>query len=213
MILQPLLLLALLTTVSCFVSNYDHITRRKLLSQLHIGDNKGGSFISLIRDPGLSAGAGLAGLLILIVNRFVAIDTLEVSDLQSRADLISTIACSSLLLNVLSESDIVTRDRDAVALFGYALKEPMILTNSEKEKEVIKWIIQTILNNTPATSVHVIRNMKCVGRGGVIGNDDDSNSVQFNMKNMNILAKSLQNNEEIYLPDLQILPGIYFRIL
>ncbi len=207
--LLPLLLLVPLTTVSCFVSNYDCINRRKLFSQLRVSDNKGRSFMSLIRDPGLSVGAGLAGLLILIVNRFVAIDTLEVSDLQSRADLISTIACSSLLLNVLSESDIVARDRDPVALFGYALKEPIILINNEKEKELTKWIIQTILNNTPATSVHVIRNMKCVGRGGVIGNDDDSNSMQFNINNMNILTKSLQNNEEIYLPDLQILPGMY----
>lgn len=204
MIAQLLLLLILLSDASSFVTKFKYKRNQKL--QLY--DNKVGSLVSIIRDPGLSVGAGLAGLVILVVNRFIAIDTLEVSDLQSRADLLSTIACSSLLLNVLSESDIVARDRDPVALFGYALKEPKVLTNNEKEKELVKWIIQTILNNTPATSVHVIRNKQFIGRGGVIGNDDDLNSLKLEIENMKILTKALQNNEEIYLPDLQILPGM-----
>ena len=66
-------------------------------------------------------------------------------------------------------------------------------------------MITSILSTTPATSIHVMINGKVIGRGGVIGNSDNK-SETINVSNMPILKKALVN-KEVYLPDLQILPG------
>ena len=60
------------------------------------------SLLQSIRSPGLSIGAGVTGIFVLLANR-LSVDLDKVTDVQSRADIISVIACSALLLNVLSE--------------------------------------------------------------------------------------------------------------
>ena len=57
------------------------------------------------QSPSLSIGAGITGVFVLLVNR-LCVDLDKVTDVQSRADIISVVACSAVLLNVLSESDI-----------------------------------------------------------------------------------------------------------
>ena len=181
---------------------------------------------NLFTDSSFSLGAGIAGFIILLGNRLLAIDSLDVSDVQSRADIISVIACSALVLNAISESDIETKTRESVSLFGFALTEPLLLKTDnmissdgglsvidvDKLYDTTLWLIKSILGNTPATSVHVVINDRCVGRGGVVGKDDaltlDIGKDKNNFKsNMPILQKSLINGDEVYLPDLQILPA------
>ena len=190
--------------------------------------NNGNDNNNPFADSGFSLGAGVAGLFILLGNRLLSIDSLDVSDVQSRADIISVIACSALLLNAISESDIETKEREKVSLFGFALKDPLILKtnfridgggglyikNVDKIYDNTLWLINTILGNTPATSVHVVVDDICIGRGGVVGKDDalslDIRAVKDGSNNGNkmaILQKSLDNSEEVYLPDLQILPA------
>lgn len=89
---------------------------------VHMSDslkNQGGddsNLLTTLTQPAVSIGVGVAGLLIILFNRLVLSDLLSVSDMQSRSDLISVMACSAVLLNVLSEQEIATKDRDKVAL-------------------------------------------------------------------------------------------------
>lgn len=173
---------------------------------------------SLVRSPGLSIGVGVTGIFILLVNR-LSVDLDKVTDVQSRADIISVVACSALLLNVLSETDIEARDRSPVALMGFALPSPVLASGdalNDLQRNAISWAIDTILRTTPATSVHIVRNLnEVVGRGGVIGLDDDR-SPSFTLggqteaelqAKMGIFYKAVSTGEEVYLPDFQILPG------
>ena len=162
-------------------------------------------------------------------------------------------ACSALLLNVLSETDIRARDREPVALVGYALPEIWIGGGAEgvsgvvgaieenkqqvrvgaieennqqaqqqqqqqlvtQQNQALVWCIKTILRCTPASSVHVIMeggkelsDGTVLARGGVVGlGDKRSSSVLQGMERMNILNKAISDGEEVYLPDIQILPG------
>lgn len=161
-----------------------------------------------IKSSGLSIGAGVAGIFILLANRLTQ-DMEKVTDVHSRADIISVVACSALLLNVLSEQDIVARDREPVALMGFALKVPLLDEQSLPsiaQREGTRWFIQSVLDATPATSVHVLIAGSVVGRGGVLG-QGDSRGPGLDLPSMSILRKALTQGEEVYLPDLQILPG------
>ena len=165
------------------------------------------SLTDLINSPGISIGAGVAGIFVLLANRLAFGDI--ISDVQSRADIISVIACSALLLNVLSEQDITARTRDAVPLVGYAMKSPLISETSGEQSKVksdaLSWCINTILKATPATSVHIILNNNFLARGGVVGMGDDRVSLEINnFSKMAILQKTVNNGEEVYLPDLQV---------
>jgi len=161
----------------------------------------------IVNNPSLSLGAGVAGIFVLLGNRLAFGDI--VSDVQSRADIISVIACSALLLNVLSEQDIQTKNRDPVPLVGYALRTPLIKADLPSTlSSSLEWCIQTILKTTPVTSVHVINKTDFLAKGGVVGMKDDRiNFAVNNIERMTILQKTLKVNEETYLPDLQILPG------
>jgi hypothetical protein len=175
-------------------------------------------------------GAGSVGFIVLLANR-LSVDLDKVTDVQGRADILSVLACSALLLNVLSESEIEAKERTAVPLMGYALPSPIIASIDGVGKDnnvnadvngfmsgvqgrAVAWAIDTILRTTPATSVHVVRNVnEVVGRGGVVGLDDDRMSPTLTLggddiaTNMGIFYKAISTGEEVYLPDFQILPG------
>jgi hypothetical protein len=164
------------------------------------------SIFQIANNPKLTIGAGSLGFFILLVNRLL-LPLEAVPDTQSRADIISVLACSALLLNVFSEQEFDTRERDAVALFGYSLEQPMLDSSIPKEnKDSILWAIKTLLGQTPSTSVHVFSGSNVLGRGGVIGYTDQR-APSIDISSMGILKKSMNNKEEVYLPDLQILPG------
>ena len=167
-------------------------------------DGEGPSLSKLFNSPILSIGAGVGGMILLLINR-LGLDVMMVSDVQSRADIIAVIGCSALLLNVLSEQDISARNRDPVPLVGYALKNPSIAEGTlPSVSSAITWCINTVLQTTPVTSVHIIEGSKVLGRGGVIGSGDDRTSILQNLEKMPILGKTLQLGEEVYLPDLQV---------
>ena len=144
-------------------------------------------------------GAGITSVFVLLVNR-LCVDLDKVTDVQSRADIISVVACSAVLLNVLSESDIEARDRLPVPLMGYALPSPLLagdeVLNMEQRKTAL-WAIETILKTTPATSVHIVRDQKhVVARGGVIGSKDDrAPSFTLDAK-MNIFDKAIAEGKK-----------------
>ena len=167
-------------------------------------DGEAPSLSKLFNSPILSIGAGAGGMILLLINR-LGLDVMMVSDVQSRADIIAVIGCSALLLNVLSEQDISARNRDPVPLVGYALKVPLIAEGMlPSVSSAISWCINTVLQTTPVTSVHIIEGSKVLGRGGVIGSGDDRTSILQNIEKMPILGKTLQLGEEVYLPDLQV---------
>jgi hypothetical protein len=167
------------------------------------------SLATFLESPILSIGAGVGGIVLLLINRLgLGFDI--ISDVQSRADIIAVIGCSALLLNVLSEQDITARNRDPVPLVGFALKSPLIAEDlNPKLKVAVEWCVNTILQTTPVTSVHVISPASTVwGRGGVVGQGDDRTTSSLKgIDKMPILQKTLKLSEEVYLPDLQILPG------
>ena len=102
-----------------------HVHRIRRHARAGAGDDGGDapSLASFLASPALSIGAGVGGIMVLLVNR-LSLDL--VSDVQSRADLIAVIGCSALLLNVLSEQDITARSRDPVPLVGYAMPSPWV---------------------------------------------------------------------------------------
>ena len=154
-------------------------------------------------DQNVSLGAGVAGMLLLLVNRLtVPLET--VSDVQSRSDIISLIACSALLLNVLSEQEIVTKERESVALVGYALTAPIVQQSlSMQAQDASKWLINSILSSCPVSSVHILHGNQIVGAGGVVAFDDEKLPA-LDLGANSIISKALTKTEEIYLPDLQV---------
>ena len=166
----------------------------------------GFSFIQSLKTNTFSLATGSLGITLLLVNR-ISIGLEGVSDLQSRADLLAVVACSAVLLNALSETEIEARDREAVGLVGYSLRKPVVFTPKNDGGNEIEWLCNTVVGPTPATSLHIIDSQGKVScRAGVVGMGDTLEDDNIDITNMPILQKAL-NGEEVYLPDLQILPG------
>ena len=140
-------------------NNNNNIILNMMKSDNNNNNNNDLDIFNLISNQTFSLWAGVIGIFVILFNR-LSIDLEKVTDIQSRADLISLIACSALLLNVLSEQDITARDRDAIALVGYSLKEPLIYDNNERNNKLMKWLIKSILSTTPVTSIHIMINGK-----------------------------------------------------
>lgn len=155
-----------------------------------------------MRDPNIGLGAGVVGILILLVNRFTIN---EITDIQSRADIISVLSCSALLLNALSNQDIEAREREQVPLVGYAVGKCLV-------DDLLPPIVQdtlskgcdSILKHSPCKSVFVLWDGKVVARGGVLGSSTDLKSTTFDIERMPILRESISSRTEVYLPDLQV---------
>ena len=170
-------------------------------------EEKSSSLFDLIKSPGISLGAGVVGIFALLANR-LSVDLEKVTDVQSRADIISVIACSALLLNVLSDQDIAARERDAVPLVGFAFKDPLVgPTLSTNRASAAKWLLKAALASVPVTSVHIISGATIIAAGGVVSSSDKGGLGELSTGAMTILNKAINNGEEVYLPDLQILPG------
>jgi len=148
---------------------------------------------------------GSAGLITLLMNRLLT--GLEaVADGQSRADLIGVVATSGVLLEWLSNQEIERRERDPVPLAGYALKTTEISSNvREAVYPIIKWLTDSILAINFITSVHVILDDTFIARSGVVGYDDRNTIYDFTK--LPILSSVISSRKQVYLPDLQILPG------
>lgn len=160
-----------------------------------------------INSPNIGIGVGVLGILGILANRLsVSID--YISDVQSRVDLLGIIGCAAVVLNAVSEQEIEIKERDAVPLVGYALKDPVVEDSLDNQsKSILLWAIETLMNTTEITSVHIIDSDRVIGRGGVIGREDNMSKSTLEIQGMPILMNAIMKSEELYLPDLQILPG------
>lgn len=211
-------------------------------------------FLKFSVSPEVSLGAGLAGLFIVPFNRLFLADAqfdpltsdpmaLAASDIQSRSDILAVMACSGLLLNVLSEQDIVTKERDKVALAGYSIATPWIAskrkvdTVHDADRDLddrlnkLRWLLRSLLpanksnetsiNSNLITSVHIFdRNLHLVAVSGVVSIAcaqqilKRNSPVEASQDPTPILRQALDENREIYLPDLQVsnYPGILLSL-
>ena len=172
----------------------------------------GSSVSSVLRNPTTSLILGGAGLGVILVNR-LSIELEQVSMIQSRADIISVIACSALLLNALSESEVQMRDRDAVTLSGFSLQNPVLnkVALADNNSEKLKWVCRMVVEAAEwITSVHIITQEGVMARYGVVTSGDNGSVTEIPLAKVDgpILKKAFgEAGEEVYLPDLQILPG------
>ena len=166
-----------------------------------------GDIVQFLNGQGFTYGTGAVGLIAILVNRLSVLDE-SVSDFQSRLDLISVMACSALLLNALTTQEIETKERDNVTLVGYSCINPVI--NPSIESTIVGdtswWLCNIIMKGVQGvTSVHIIQKDQILARCGVVGAGDDRN--EGIIRKGKILTKALEEREEQYLPDVQILPG------
>lgn len=211
-------------------------------------------FLKFSVSPEVSLGAGLAGLFIVLFNRLFLADAqfdpltsdpmaLVASDIQSRSDILAVMACSGLLLNVLSEQEIVTKERDKVALAGYSIATPWIAskrkvdTVHDADRDLddrlnkLRWLLRSLLpanksnetsiNSNLITSVHIFdHNLQLVAVSGVVSiacaqqTLKRNSTVEASQDPTPILRQALDENREIYLPDLQVsnYPGILLSL-
>lgn len=203
----PLLALLLLAVASAFVRPPPFARIRIPIAPAPIDASARLALIPLRASKlaDASIGAGATGILILIANRLFNMDA--VTDVQSRADILSMIACSGLLLNAFSEQEIKARDRDPVALMGFSLREPLVSEEvGGRARAAFAWLSGSVIRSTPATSVHVFDGDRLLSQAGVVSADPSKGPVSLRPVRP-ILAGALADREEVYLPDLQILPG------
>lgn len=100
-----------------------------------------------------------------------------------------------------------------MALLGFALREPFIASNvSEELKSKFQWISNAILRNTPCTSVHIFKKKEKEGvillsQAGVVSADPLKFPPSLPTKQPILQGIISEEEREVYLPDLQILPG------
>eukprot|EP01039_Chlorochromonas_danica_P011008 gene11008-12256_t len=166
----------------------------------------GSAIFNVLLDPQVSLGGGIAGMMIILINRLSCGDV--VSDLQARADILGVMASSALLLHLLSKQDIAARERDIVSLLGYALPEPQCSDELlPYHQSRLRWLMNTLLQHTPVNSIWIVNERgEYMGGGGVLSMSPHRMAA-VKVDAMPILSKALQQREEVYLPDLQILPG------
>lgn len=146
-------------------------------------------------------------MLLLLANRLtVPFD--QVADTQLRMDIITVIACGGVLLNALSEQDITTRERDKVSLVGFYLKDVAFdgtVIAQQSQKQAIEWAVDTLVRSTPTKSVCIIhKSSKIVAKAGIVASKE---METVSPETSPILRSSAISFEEVYLPDVQILPG------
>jgi len=127
------------------------------------------------------------------------------SDIQSRSDILSVMACSALLLNVLSDQDFTTRERDKVALVGYSFKVPYLASKAAAIADQLTWLLSSVTKIEPVTSVHVFDDdFNLLGATGVVHSTFARNIPSGLLDKSPILTQALDENQEVYLPDLQV---------
>lgn len=163
----------------------------------------------------VSLGAGVAGLFIILFNRVFLADfaneistdslAMAASDIQSRSDILSVMACSALLLNVLSDQDFTTRERDKVELVGYSFKSPYLAPKAGAISDQLTWLLTSVTKIEPVTSVHVFDgDFNLLGASGVVHSSFSRNIPSSILEKSPILTQALDENQEVYLPDLQV---------
>lgn len=138
---------------------------------------------------------GLGGGLLLI-NR---LSTLQLTESQSRSDVLGVILSAVLILIGLIWQQVQPRSPDAVTLIG---KEGMELADdlSDEVKTELAWSSHLLLTNTVTRSLVVYYDGKVLIRRGILG-------ANSQVKPGNILERVLTTQKPIYLVNLNLYPG------
>lgn len=94
-----------------------------------------------------------------------------------------------------------------MALVGFALKEPKVAPGTEAVLSArLSWLAKTAIRDTPATSVHVFQGDSVLCQAGVVS-AESAETFTLPSARRPILGEAATTGQEVYLPDLQILPG------
>jgi Cofactor assembly of complex C subunit B, CCB2/CCB4 len=138
---------------------------------------------------------GIAGTLFLI-NRLT---TVELTESQSRSDVLGVILSAVLVLIGLIWQQVQPRSPEVVTLIGeegFELSPEL----SETAKTELAWASRLLLMNTVTRSLVVYYQGQVLLRRGVLGTNPE-------VKPGNILKRVLETQKPIYLVDLKVYPG------
>ncbi|MBD2437203.1 cofactor assembly of complex C subunit B [Nostoc sp. FACHB-110] len=139
---------------------------------------------------------GGLGAILLLINRVL---TPELTESQSRGDVLGVILSAVLILTGLIWQQVQPRSPDAVELIG---EEGFILATDlpEAVKTELAWASHLILTNTVTRSLVVVYQGKVLLRRGILG-------LKSEVVPGPILKRVLEKQQPIYLVALNVYPG------
>jgi hypothetical protein len=164
---------------------------------------------------------GIAGLVLLLISRFVDVEETEFSverlGVETRTNLLAVLAIGAVLLNGFSKLDVETATAEKVVLDGTNIPEPTFITAGSTALNVpaddVSWVLRSTCAATPANTAAVVsRNSasqwKPIAFVGMVPPNLLLQEPEL-PETTPILNRFLQSNNllESYLPTLQALPG------
>ena len=140
--------------------------------------------------------AGGLGSILLLINRFT---TLNLTESQSRSDVVGVILNGVLILVGLIWQQVQPRSPDAVTLVGKQSLEFAPDLPEEIKKE-LAWASHLVLTNTVTKSLVVYYQGRVVLRRGILGINSQVNPGK-------ILERVLASEKPVYLVNLPLYPG------
>jgi 4-amino-4-deoxy-L-arabinose transferase-like glycosyltransferase len=139
---------------------------------------------------------GSLGAILLLINRLV---TVELTESQSRSDVLGVVLSAILILVGLLWQQIQPRSPDKVILVG---QEGFELDSSlpDTVKTELAWASHLLLTNTVTRSIVVYYHDKVLLRRGILG-------MNSTVKPGSIVQRVLEKQKPVYLVDLKVYPG------
>ena len=139
---------------------------------------------------------GMLGAVLLFINR---IFTPEVTNFQSRADVLGVILSALLVLTGMLWQQVQARTPDAVELIGEEGFE-LVTDLPDTVKNELAWASRLLLLNTVTRSIVVVYKGKVLLRRGILGQ-------KLEVKPGAILNRVLEKQKAVYLVDVKAYPG------
>lgn len=139
---------------------------------------------------------GMLGAVLLFINR---IFTPELTNSQSRADVLGVILSALLVLTGMLWQQVQARTPDAVELIGEEGFE-IVTDLPDAVKNELAWASRLLLLNTVTRSIVVVYKGKVLLRRGILGQKSE-------VKPGPILNRVLEKQKPVYLVDVKAYPG------
>ncbi|BAZ16271.1 hypothetical protein NIES4071_81470 [Calothrix sp. NIES-4071] len=139
---------------------------------------------------------GILGAILLFINR---IFTQELTNSQSRADVLGVILSALLVLTGMLWQQVQARIPDAVELIGEEGFE-MAPSLPEQVKNELAWASRLLLLNTVTRSIVIVYKGQVLLRRGILGQKSE-------VKPGAILNRVLEKQKPVYLVDVKAYPG------
>ncbi len=139
---------------------------------------------------------GMLGAILLFINR---IFTPELTNSQSRADVLGVILSALLVLTGMLWQQVQARTPDAVELIGEEGFE-LVTDLPDTVKNELAWASRLLLLNTVTRSIVVVYKGKVILRRGILGQKAE-------VKPGAILNRVLEKQKPVYLVDVKAYPG------